>query len=572
MTADRTRIVVLSALLLFSGNGPLRSYIPSKSGPPPENPQLHNYLEHGANEVRLGLASTGRVTDNPGSIFARLYASTDANDLTQWPLEFRDDEGEPVLYSLQDIVGIYNDLNGRNIFALGPLGIQVEQRSMAFSAGRNSHAIIFIWDLTNVSESLPNGPYTFEEAYIGLDSDMDIGIEFTDDRTSFFTWQVTERGDSIPLMMAFAWDEDFDESNFDRIPGFIGVKYLFSPGDATDGIDNDRDGEIDESAANGIDDDGDGETDEWDEVDELGLVNYTLHHSRSTSDERPDPQDDSEIWRMMACDPLYECAETAQSTDVRFMISSGPFDWMPGQAVRVAIACIFAQPVGELDHIDVSGDPPRPDPNDPVFAELLATALEAQYVFDADSDFDTNLFFVGGTNRFYENKGGSFENRTDEAGLPESATGATVTDLEGDGDLDVLVWKSSSTPGLIVSMNDGSGIFSDETAGYGMGETGRITWASAGDLNSDGDPDILCDKYYFIRQRNGLYHDAWEFLGGYMRPRDSGSLIDKQLGPGEHRIAWEGRDESNVPVYSGVYLCQFRSSVYTSTRKLVLLK
>ena len=509
-----TKFIPFTIVIHLALTGPAFSYVSIHRTNPPESPQTLTYVEHDANEVRLGLVSSGqigtqiftgngagfwpkdtsnnyifgtglwiagiadidgdgevemngiqgydplsgasefapgRVEDDPESIFSRLYVSTDAADLIDWPIEFRDEVDQPILYSLQDIVGIYNDVNGRNLFALGPLGIRVEQRSMAFAGGRNTHTIIFVWDLTNVSESLPNGPYTFEDAYIGLDSDMDIGYEFADDRTSFFTWQETDRGDSIPIMTAFAWDDDFDESNFDRIPGMIGVKYLFSPGDDTDGIDNDGDGLIDESPANGIDDDGDGLIDEWDEVDQLGLVNYTYHHSPSAPGLRPDPETDAEIWRMMACDPPSECVETDEKTDIRFLMSSGPFDWQPDQTVRVAIAYVFASPVGEPDHIDVSGDPPRPDPNDPVFAEFIATALEAQYMFDAGFPDSITGFSIYSTTDV---------RLTNRVNAPEQINAGIVSE---EGVADARIFHSS----------DGGSSFEDEA----MDPVGGHTWS-----------------------------------------------------------------------------------------------
>ncbi|MFQ6103742.1 MAG: FG-GAP-like repeat-containing protein [Candidatus Glassbacteria bacterium] len=441
--------------------------IPAKSFPyapilkidPSQNPTGIMYTEHDANEVRLGLMSSGqigidnfagngagfwpkdtennyifgtglwiagladvdgdgledtlgiqaynpidggtefapgRATDDPDDPMSRLFVSTNATDLTQWPDEFRNEYGDPIVYSLQDIVGIYNDINGTFKYGRHKGAIEVYQRSMAFMTGRTSQVIIFIWDITNISELMPHGPYTIEDTYIGLDSDIDIGTVFADDRTSFFRYQLTEKGDSIPIMMAFGWDNDFDESwgNFEGIPGFVGFKFLLSPGNDMDGIDNDGDGLVDESPYNGIDDDGDGEVDEWDEVDELGLVNYTFSCGPSACESRPHPMSDTELYRMMKCDPPDECLETIEDTDIAFLMSSGPFDWPPGRTMRVAIAYVFALPVGEPDHIEVYGDPPRPDPNDPVFADFLAVALNAQSFFGAGFPDTVTGFYI----------------------------------------------------------------------------------------------------------------------------------------------------------------------------------
>jgi hypothetical protein len=439
--------LLLQLILLAMASGPLFPFTRLTGGSgTPAAPAVVMYAEHDANEVRLGLMSggqiathqpppplsvgiwpkdtennyvfgsgiwiagradldgngdddylglemyhpnegisecaPGRIGDDPDSPLSRLFLSTNPQDLLEWPDAFRDEDGDPLVYSLQDIVGFYNDLSGDPIFETGPYGIQVAQRSMAFWVRRTSRVIIFEWEMVNLSDSVPGGPFTIENAWIGVDSDMDIGEEFMDDRTSLFTRWILPEGDTIPVHMAFAWDEDFEESNFTGIPGFVGVKFLRSPGNDADDIDNDGDGLVDESPSNGVDDDGDGMVDEDDEVDEMGLVNYTWHEFPQLSG-YPDPRSDEDLYSMMACDPPNRCAEVTEADDVRFMMSSGPFEWLPGMTVKVAAAYVFAPPVGEPDHLDLVGDPPRPDPNDPVLAEFLATALETQAFFDA---------------------------------------------------------------------------------------------------------------------------------------------------------------------------------------------
>jgi len=154
---------------------------------------------------------------------------------------------------------------------------------------------------------------------------------------------------------------------------------------------------VDESPYNGTDDDGDGLVDEWDEVDQFGLVNYSFHCCISTCSTRPSPQSDPELYRIMACEPPEECYETNEDTDVREMMSSGPFDWPTGRMVRVAVAYIFADALGEDPVVEVYGDPPRPDPNDPIFADLLAVAMDVQSFFDGGFSDTLDFFQVFGT-------------------------------------------------------------------------------------------------------------------------------------------------------------------------------
>ncbi len=320
----------------------------------------------------------GRVGQSPSDPLARVFNSFDPNDLLEWPPEFSFyDPGIgdtiPLIYSTQDLVTIYNAVDGDPVIGIGNLPVEVHQRSMAFIGEGIGQVIYAIFDLTNASGETPQGPYPIEDAWIGFDSDMDIGATFSDDMTSVLFEQVVGP-DTVTLDMGIAWDYNFDESNFTEIPGFVGVHLLQSPGNPYDGIDNDGDGVIDESAWNGIDDDGDGETDEPDEVDELGLVSYSKHCSPSVPCGVTDPETDEDGYALISCgtgsSPI-ECHEGIDPSDVRFMISSGPFDWLPDETIRFAMAIVFAEPVGQPTHLELLGDPPRPDPNDPVLANLV---------------------------------------------------------------------------------------------------------------------------------------------------------------------------------------------------------
>lgn len=335
----------------------------------------------------------GRYGQSPDDPLASVFRSTDSEDLENWPEEFwgtdKDPESAtynqliPVVMSDQDIVTIYNSVD-----AIPKYGenapFEVRQRSLAFVNGAARQVIFFFFDIENLSERVPEGPFSIEEAWIGFESDFDIGNSFRDDRTSFFRWQVTPEGDSIPINMGFAWDNDFDEgANWIGKVGFVGVAFLQGPGNDYDGIDNDSDGMIDESPFNNIDDDGDGLIDDMpDEVDRLGLVNYTFHCGPSTCESRPDPQSDPEAYRMLKCDPPDECFETTEDTDIRYLISSGPFRIRPGETHRFVLAFVFADPVGDPSSINVYGDPPRPDPNDPAFGEFLQVKHTVQGLYD----------------------------------------------------------------------------------------------------------------------------------------------------------------------------------------------
>ncbi|MFQ6105350.1 MAG: CRTAC1 family protein, partial [Candidatus Glassbacteria bacterium] len=340
----------------------------------------------------------GRVGQDPADPLARVFSSTVLEDLLEWPDEFRDPIGDPIVYSFQDFVTIYNDIGGTPDFEAGRCGVEVRQRSMAFIGGLAYNTILLLFELTNRSDSLPDGPYTLEEAYIGFVSDMDIGDTFADDMTSVLdSVEVYGRG-LVTLNTAVAWDSNFVESNFDRTPGFVGTFFLQPPGDAWDGLDNDGDGLVDESPFNGIDDDLDGVADDIpDEVDAVGDFHYTVMSNRFTGPPPNDPQSDTEAYRMMRCLTDEACGEWDFATDIRYLISIGPFDLPPGESQIAGVAIVFENAVGNPDHIDLYGDPPRPDPEDSVFTEFIATIQSVKTLYESGFEYDYDVFEILGT-------------------------------------------------------------------------------------------------------------------------------------------------------------------------------
>jgi hypothetical protein len=50
------------------------------------------------------------------------------------------------------------------------------------------------------------------------------------------------------------------------------------------------------------------------------------------------------------------------------------------------------------------------------------------------------------------------------------------------------------------------------------------------------------------------------------------TLVDEERLPGEYKVIWEGKDDSNREVSSGIYFYQLKTRDYTETRKMVLLR
>src|SRR5437899_10328102 len=110
---------------------------------------------------------------------------------------------------------------------------------------------------------------------------------------------------------------------------------------------------------------------------------------------------------------------------------------------------------------------------------------------DVDGDGLCDLYFCGldGPNVLYRNLGNwKFQDITAEAGVacPDlDATGAALADLDGDGDLDLVV--NSVGGGTHIFLNDGQGHFS-LAARLNLGKGG--TSLALGDIDGDGYLDI----------------------------------------------------------------------------------
>ncbi|MCH7954625.1 MAG: hypothetical protein IIC40_02680 [Candidatus Marinimicrobia bacterium] len=277
--------------------------------------------------------------------------------------------------------------------SLGGLGIEVTVRGYQYGASLAEDIIFFIHEVTNVSEK------DLDKMVVGMVGDPHIGgaSNFSDDWAGFVN---NNKEDSFPTneiptvgSLVYAWDTIGSGNDF-SIPwqqlGWLAFKFLESPGNATDGIDNDGDGMIDESRTdgidndgdwdltdeealadvgeedftNGIDDDGDGRIDDLgdldkksddldgdgvpsdgdndfdasdlDESDQLGLTSFAgpVYGTEQAS------QDDV-MWARMT--PGLFATDIAQEADNIFIFGSGYFPLMMGQTEKFSVAVIVGQ-------------------------------------------------------------------------------------------------------------------------------------------------------------------------------------------------------------------------------------
>lgn len=260
------------------------------------------------------------------------------------------------------------------------LGVQIDGRAFQWSNSLASNAVFFVWSITNVSDK------SLDSVMFGIYGDPDIGGADNKDDNGYF---ITPFETKIPLYarnMVYFWDPD-GKGDAGRTLGYLGCKFLESPGNPNDGIDNDGDGLIDERQDNNIDEDKDWNPD-TDDVGKDGIANTgdvgekdgvpTL--GNKLADGRPDPLQpgepnfgytdldesdqigltsfqssqwatdlkiayDEEIWNATKPGSFNEIT---QNQDIVFIFSSGYISLAPGETKRISMAFLFGEDLDDL--------------------------------------------------------------------------------------------------------------------------------------------------------------------------------------------------------------------------------
>ena len=114
---------------------------------------------------------------------------------------------------------------------------------------------------------------------------------------------------------------------------------------------------------------------------------------------------------------------------------------------------------------------------------------------DGDGWADIYLCSLEAPNRLYRNLGGwKFQEIPlgDAACLGQISTGACFADVDGDGDLDLLV--NGIAAGTRLFLNDGKGSFT-ERKDSGLSRTASATSMALADIDGDGDLDLYCTHF-----------------------------------------------------------------------------
>ncbi len=284
------------------------------------------------------------------------------------------------------------------------LGIQIDGRAFQWSNALAENTIFFVYSVTNVSDK------RLDSVFFGIYGDPDLGggsPENTDDNGFFIPPYSldTVNVDNIPVYarsMVYFWDPDM-KGNFGLPLGYLGCKFLESPGDPDDGIDNDGDGMLDESQDDGEDNDDDwnpdihdvgvdgipntgdeGEGDgmptaglvlpngsphplypgepnfEYTDLDESDQIGLTSFNSWSWNQDKI--SNDLSMWNRAIPSNF---GAIQQNTDIVFIFGSGYISLDPGETKRISMALLVGE---DLDDLLIS-------------AEIVQTIYNQNYQF-----------------------------------------------------------------------------------------------------------------------------------------------------------------------------------------------
>ncbi len=174
-------------------------------------------------------------------------------------------------------------------------------------------------------------------------------------------------------------------------------------------------------------------------------------------------------------------------------------------------------------------------------------------VGDLDGDGLHDLFLTGGPvpDRLYRNLGGlRFEDITGAAGLalsdPEDdrwSAGATLVDIDADGDLDIYVCRYDCPNQLWV--NGGGAKFTERAAEFGLAITDASLSASFCDYDRDGDLDCFLLTRDFERAGGRPAEPPVEFAGGGWRVKEGFDryYAVRELPGGKYEYINAGRED-----------------------------
>ncbi|MEN8193041.1 MAG: hypothetical protein ABFS12_09515 [Bacteroidota bacterium] len=267
------------------------------------------------------------------------------------------------------------------------IGVQVDGRAFQWSNALAENTIFFVYTITNVSGK------DLDSVFFGIYGDPDLGggsPENKDDNGYFIPPYSLDSVDvsDIPVYarsMVYFFDPDM-EGDFGLPLGYLGCKFLESPGNTENNFDDDGDGMVDESQEDGIDNDGDwvvdfhdlgvdgialtfdeGEGDgiptagiqlsdgsldplhpgepnfEFTDLDESDQIGLTSFNSWTWNQDKI--SDDESMWNRSIPGNF---GAIQQNTDLVFIFGSGYISLKAGETKRISMALLLGEDLEDL--------------------------------------------------------------------------------------------------------------------------------------------------------------------------------------------------------------------------------
>jgi hypothetical protein len=294
-----------------------------------------------------------RGTQAHGTSLSDVYNSLNASDFANWPTDAIASDtslfnaaliGNKVVSDQDSWVRYWDGDPNRISQRSHPMGIRVEQRSLAFNAPAGAeHTIFFIYRFTNITNdpqfqsaseqrftvTLPDAGWTIGNIYAAFAMDPDVTTHATDNFSTGilpFSMGVAYHGRFATDDFNFAARADLYAPPFFVGPGFVGVKYLKSP--------------VNPATRR-----------------EVGL---TMFSNTTNGQPFPDPVGVKQLFRYLkgdvntaAGDPTCTipqsvqrrlCALVQDLADTRFFQASGPFELRAGESATIVVAYTHGPP------------------------------------------------------------------------------------------------------------------------------------------------------------------------------------------------------------------------------------
>ncbi len=265
----------------------------------------------------------------------------------------------------------------------GGIGVRVEVRGFQWSHVLAEDIVFWHYDIVNISD------WDHDTTCFGFYTDPGVGGTNNSGNSGRYDTR---------LDLAYAWNPQGTGTPDNWKTGYVGYAYLESPGNSTNGIDDDEDGMVDETRDDGVDNDGDwvpyadldnsgdwnigeplnddlgrdgvgpqdlqwtgadvGEADgvptpgepnfdqtDKDESDQIGLQAVALYILADKGPTGGWPKNDDVMWNKMNSGFR---DTTVNNTNISMVFSSGPFPLKQGRRERFSMALAFGEDLEDI--------------------------------------------------------------------------------------------------------------------------------------------------------------------------------------------------------------------------------